>query len=69
MPARAYDLLSVRVTMTFLRWVSDKAVVQAKSTYASSITSGPPTSSANRSNSGSGTSVPDGELGLARKVR
>src|SRR5262245_9675785 len=69
MPARLYDFDIVRVMITFLRRKSDSPFSSAKSTYASSRTSGPFTSSANVSSSVRLSTVPDGELGLAISVR
>src|SRR5436190_9958405 len=69
-PARLYDLLSVRVTITFgSRRVNSSALDSAKSAYASSTTSGPFNCPANRSSAALATTVPDGEFGLATSVR
>src|SRR5258708_25173868 len=55
--------------MTFGRRVSDMQAVSAKETYAASSTSGPSRWTARRSRAARGTVVPDGEFGLARKVK
>ena len=68
-PASENDLDSVRRTRTFeSRPTTPSAWPDAKSTYASSTTSTPATSRASASTSASGTSVPEGEFGLQRKV-
>src|SRR5262249_31314867 len=68
-PARLYDLLNVRVTMTLGNRARLIALASAKSTYASSMTRTPRSSRASRSRDGSDAHVPVGEFGLATSVR
>src|SRR5213080_4015653 len=68
-PASENDLESVRSTSTFAsRPTNPSACSRAKSTYASSTTRRPGSARASVSTSASGTSVPEGEFGLQRKV-
>src|SRR6266478_3921576 len=69
MPASECDLLSVRVKITLSRRNGGDRYVSAKATYASSSTRGPLTSSTKRSSAAGAINVPDGELGLGKKVR